>query len=930
MAFLFSERLLAQATPPASPILIGVKNALLVSALIAFTLTLAGPRFGNEETTRQTLERDIFVLLDVSDSMLAEDVAPNRLTLAKLDVEDLLDAVVGDRVGLIAFAGSAQVEIPPTNDRTLFREMLQSIDVSTVALSGTAIGDALRLAVERLGDGSDGRERAIVLIADGEDHSSLPLEAALCAKSAGIPIYAIAIGDLEGAKIPKFDAAGRRVGYKIFDGVEALSKPDVETMREIAQISGGRFFHADAKFDMKAVYDAEIDKLNRSLRDETSRKSLKNRYRPFLAFGLLAFVLSRYIPTRVSRRSKRRSQRAAVFFLAVVGLVEIFNAVPISALETLDSPSQPQTVKNQDANVAQASPLPPPSATLDRDAVLKNRRSEIDAHNRSVEAARAGRLEEARALRAILVDAKTPEVAAKSRFNEAAETVRQIVANASPLDKIDAKSPNNVASEQEEDPLERYRREQSERVKSQRQEVADAENAARLFSDAASNDQISKRSELNAEATRCWLAERSDAWNKREVEERRRLLAKPNDRIRWLREEIRCRVKELESVEPNERDAAYYGDLTAFAPQIDAWQDDATEAAQAFAAQLESSGATSDRFNISDQDGAQKIRDALAEFNQRRQDAARQFAAFDGDAGAAELRRAETRLAAIQDVATPYPELALRLADDEEKLAAASSERFDADKPLNDGDFRQSRETLRAAVAETLRKARQIIVNPSFDAATLSNGGKNAEKILESALLAVENEKELNALIDTTQKLAQNDDVDASSLLDSEKRLVETLQKIARPLREENESPSNQQNKSDENQSQNNQNQQDNKQKQDSESNDDAKSNKNEDYEKSDSPNNTQPDDEANPEDSPPSENEKNQADDKNEESSESETSPEPSRQHDKSQRLKQTEAQKKADELTRRVRRRQQAAEAERRAVRNALRRRDSSGKDW
>ncbi|MCF0234323.1 MAG: VWA domain-containing protein, partial [Thermoguttaceae bacterium] len=203
--------------PPKSPTLVFCRRAAALCGLLAFTIALADPQFGREEKSTPTFGRDIFVALDVSDSMLAEDVAPNRLTLAKLDVEDLVNAAVGDRIGLIAFAGSAQVEIPLTADRVFFRELLRNVDTTSVTVGGTALGDATRLALSRFGN-APGRARAIVLITDGEDWNSAPLEAARNAAEAGVPIYTVALGNLAGAKIPQYDAAGRRIGFKQFDG----------------------------------------------------------------------------------------------------------------------------------------------------------------------------------------------------------------------------------------------------------------------------------------------------------------------------------------------------------------------------------------------------------------------------------------------------------------------------------------------------------------------------------------------------------------------------------------------------------------------------------------------------------------------------------------------------------------------------------------
>lgn len=936
---LFSERLFSQATSPVSPALVFVKRALLALSLIAFVLTLAGPRFGVVETSGRELGRDIFVLLDVSESMLAEDVAPNRLTLAKLDVEDLLNAAVGDRIGLIAFAGSAQVEIPPTNDRALFREMLQSVDETTVALQGTAIGDALRLAVERLGDGSDGRERAIVLVADGEDHSSLPLEAANRAKSFGVPIYAVAIGEVAGAKIPVFNAAGRRVGYKIFDGVETLSKPDVATMQEIARISGGRYFYADASFDMKNVYDEEIDKLKRSAQDGATRSQLQDRYRPFLVFGLVAFALSRCVPTRVSfsfKRRTKRSQRVANTLLICLAFIENFNAISAFANET-PSPSAQSVEKNENADAA--SPASPPDLP-DRDAILKNRRSEIAAFNRCVDAARNGRSEEAEALRSILLDAASSEVVARTRFNQAAETVEQAVAEANSSPSNDAPSSTPTASSETSDPVERYRQERDKRFNLRQDNELKLENAARLFIDAAARSPIRERSEQAAESTRAWLAERRDLARQTEVEERRRLLADPDARLRWLRDEIRRRVEKSKTPE---RDAAYYADLATLGDELDAWNADAVEAAEALAARCESTNATNATAVICDPEAASKIRDALAEFSRRRQSAAQKFAAFDGDAGADELRRADSRLAAMQEIATPYPTLALRLADDEAKRDGELKESVDGDKSFISNDFRASRGTLRESSAELVRKARRIVAQTPSESdasdAAPSDARFDAKKIRESALLAVELEDELNSLIKETQELASNDSSDANrSLLDAEKRLVETLQKIVRPLRDENENenePNPDDESSDQNQnssSQNQQNQDDessdqdqNSSSQDQQNQDDKSQNKNQDSDANDSQNRKPPTD-ADASNKPENPEKNDDGKDEKTDAPKSEMPTQPQR----SQSLELTEEQKKADELTLQVRRRRQAAEETRRAVRKALQSRDSVGKDW
>src|SRR5262245_10354754 len=155
-----------------------MRAAALLTSLGATCIALARP--GWDPTPQKILRsgRDVAVLLDVSRSMLAEDLKPNRLERAKIAVRDLLDAAQGDRVGIIAFAGSASVRCPLTTDYSFARLALDNLSPETVPLGGTLIGDAIRAALDDLFKDGQDRFRDIVLITDGEDHDSFPVQAA--------------------------------------------------------------------------------------------------------------------------------------------------------------------------------------------------------------------------------------------------------------------------------------------------------------------------------------------------------------------------------------------------------------------------------------------------------------------------------------------------------------------------------------------------------------------------------------------------------------------------------------------------------------------------------------------------------------------------------------------------------------------------------
>ena len=174
------------------------KSILLVAVVLFGVLALTQPRWGFEWREVRRNGVDVFVLLDVSKSMLTEDVRPNRLAQAKFACEDLLNKLQGDRIGLIAFAGTAFVQCPLTVDYEAFRLTLRDANPGVIPRGGTAIGPAIRTALKAF-EAGEGRDRAIVLITDGEQTESDAVAAAGEASKAGVHIYAIGVGTAEGS-----------------------------------------------------------------------------------------------------------------------------------------------------------------------------------------------------------------------------------------------------------------------------------------------------------------------------------------------------------------------------------------------------------------------------------------------------------------------------------------------------------------------------------------------------------------------------------------------------------------------------------------------------------------------------------------------------------------------------------------------------------
>lgn len=264
--------------------------ALVVLCLLALVAAIVNPRWGAQEQDVARRNIDVMMLLDVSRSMLARDIAPNRLERAKFSIrDDLLPALGGDRIGLITFAGVPSLKCPLTNDYGFFRLVLDEVSVQSAPRGGTLIGDAIRMAGEAFPDKLN-THKLIVLITDGEDHESYPVEAAGAIwKDHGIPIVAVALGDeREGARIPTGPGADRFVEY---EGQEVWSKANFDDLRRIAAVSDLNGFVpvGTRNFDLGEIYrEVVVPQIKYQERVESEKVPLPSRYH---GFAIMAFIL---------------------------------------------------------------------------------------------------------------------------------------------------------------------------------------------------------------------------------------------------------------------------------------------------------------------------------------------------------------------------------------------------------------------------------------------------------------------------------------------------------------------------------------------------------------------------------------------------------------------------------------------------------------
>jgi Ca-activated chloride channel family protein len=276
------------------------KAALILAAFGLLVAGLARPAWNLQQTTVRRTGRDIVFVLDVSKSMLAEDLAPNRLERAKLAIADVIDKIEGDRVGLLVFAGTAAVKCPLTLDYGFFRMMLDTVSTDSISRGGTMIGDGIRLVLDQMLDKQEKKYKDIVLITDGEDQESFPLEAAKECAAKGVRLLIIGLGDEnEGKRIPVVDASGRRTFMK-HEGREVWSRLDANTLREMALAApGSRYLNvATGTIDLGEVYMQLISSADKKELEEETIEKYEEKFQIFIGIGFLLLGLEALISER--------------------------------------------------------------------------------------------------------------------------------------------------------------------------------------------------------------------------------------------------------------------------------------------------------------------------------------------------------------------------------------------------------------------------------------------------------------------------------------------------------------------------------------------------------------------------------------------------------------------------------------------------------
>ncbi len=296
------QELMAQLMPDASKSRPIWKFSLMMIALVLLIIAAARPQYGQKENSIKRQGIEVMVALDISNSMLAEDVAPNRLDRAKQMLSKMIDNMVDDKVGLVVFAGDAFTQLPITCDYVSAKMFLNTITPNLIPTQGTAIGSALQTAITSFGSQESDAGRAIILITDGENHEDDAIAAAKKAQELGMQVFVIGIGKPEGAPIPK---PGTNDYFKDRSGQVVVSKLNEDMCQQIAQAGNGVYVRCDNTNTAMRALQQELDRIATAELETTVYADYNEQYQSFALIALLLLLIEFFILSRKNHRLTR-------------------------------------------------------------------------------------------------------------------------------------------------------------------------------------------------------------------------------------------------------------------------------------------------------------------------------------------------------------------------------------------------------------------------------------------------------------------------------------------------------------------------------------------------------------------------------------------------------------------------------------------------
>lgn len=293
-----NPELIAQLMPNVSIYRPKVKFYIQLFVILLLTIVLAQPQFGTKVENSKRKGIEVMIALDVSNSMMAQDVQPSRLEKAKQVLSKLIDGMSDDRIGLVVFAGDAYTQLPITADYVSAKMFLSSISTQMVQRQGTAIGSAIDLAIKSFGP-KEKTGRAIIVITDGENHEDDAVGAAKLATENGMIVHVIGMGKTDGAPIP---VPGTMSFWKDKDGNVVVSKLNEQMCKEIAIAGKGLYVHADNSNSAYRIITSELDKMSKSDIKASVFSEYNEQFQSFAILAMLLLLVDFFIFDRKNKR----------------------------------------------------------------------------------------------------------------------------------------------------------------------------------------------------------------------------------------------------------------------------------------------------------------------------------------------------------------------------------------------------------------------------------------------------------------------------------------------------------------------------------------------------------------------------------------------------------------------------------------------------
>lgn len=283
-----------------------LKWGLFLTGVLFITIAYSNPQWGYKKEKVERKSADIYIAIDISNSMLAKDVPPNRLERAKKFANDLVQELKGDRIGLILFAGGAYLQMPLSTDYAAAELFIKSANPNNAGTQGTAIGEALQLAMRTYEDG-ESHNKALVILTDGEDHDENSREMMVKAKDAGLVPYIIGVGTQEGAFIP-INIRGREDYKRDASGSPVRTTVNEELMRDLAIAGDGRYFSIANQDNVIADLRDRIEQLEKQDVEERSFSEFESYFQYFLFIGILLLFVHELISHKKGKIRKLINQ----------------------------------------------------------------------------------------------------------------------------------------------------------------------------------------------------------------------------------------------------------------------------------------------------------------------------------------------------------------------------------------------------------------------------------------------------------------------------------------------------------------------------------------------------------------------------------------------------------------------------------------------